>query len=174
MKYIRSFFAVFLIFAILTGCSTILDRLQNVETVFEIPEYNLKITADIDFERVDAGNWDLQITDGNCYISVMAYSDIDLAENQTAKDVYDFHNDDMLSRRDNAFIVKDETTETLTDKTIVKTVYSAENNGNKNYYSSYLVEFKDEETFAWVLVTGTPSYIENNSEKLDGIVHTLG
>ena len=52
-------------------------------------------------------------------------------------------------------------------------MYSAERDGTKNYYGSYLIDFPEEETFAWVLITATPSYFESNRETLHNIVCSL-
>ena len=172
MKCLRLVFTLVFVCVILAGCD-IVDNIRNAQKEFEIPEYNLKISADIDFEKVDASNLDLQITDGSCYLSVMAYKSVDLAEGQSTKDVYDFHNSDLFSKRDNVSVIEDESTETLSGKSIVKTCYSAENNGVKNYYYSYLVDFGGDGAFAWVLATGVPSYMESNAERLDNIVKTL-
>ena len=52
-------------------------------------------------------------------------------------------------------------------------MYSAERDGVKNYYVTYLVDIPLEETFAWVLVTAAPSYLDNNQEYLHNIVCSL-
>lgn len=166
--------AVFLTLClILTGCSLMKNSWEKQEAVFEIPLYGLTLTA-YDTYRVDAENssWDLQITDGNAYISVMAYKYIDLSEEQTPEAIYDYHNSDIFSRRDNVKVIEEAAATREESRTITKTRYSAELDGTKNYYDSFLVDFRGNEVFAWVLVTGTPSYVENSKE-LSDIVYSL-
>ena len=43
----------------------------------------------------------------------------------------------------------------------------------KNYYATYLLDFPEAETLAWVLITATPSYLDANRESLHNIVCTL-
>lgn len=173
MKYFRIFLSLLIICLMLTGCSFVGPIGEKKDVIFEIPFYKLSLTANESFEKDNEdSNWDLQLTNGNAYISIMAYKYIDLAEDQSPKEIYDWHNEELFSKRDNVSVVKEAVTETEADRTIIKTRYSAENDGSKNYYDSYLLDFKNDEVFAWVLVTGTPSYIESTKE-LEDIVYTL-
>ena len=159
----------------MSGCNSQFSNIQDKkEKTFKVYGYDLKITANSNFkDDSEDSPWDLQITNNNVYLSVMAYEYIDLSEGQSPKDLYDFHNEDLFSRRENVSVIEEEATQTLTGKNITKTRYSAEADGNKNYYDTYLIDFTESEVFAWVLVTGTPSYLKNNTEELESIVYSL-
>jgi len=162
-----------------SGCTVMHDLLAPSvleETVFTVDDYNLQITADSNFQQNASDNFDLQINNIRSYISIMAYKYIDLAQNTSPQDIYDWQNEDMFSRRENVTVVEPTQTQNLPQCTIVRTLYSAESaesSGVKNYYASYLVDFPEEETFAWVVVTALPSYFEKNSEYLHDIVASL-
>ena len=158
------------------GCSFLNDTYsltKQTETVFSIDSYNLQITADNAFHQEPISNFDLQLTNRNSYISIMAYKYIDLANNSTPLDIYDMQNEDLFSRRENVTIIEDVEVQSLPQAVVTQTTYSAEREGIKNYYVSYLIDFPNAETFAWVLVTAVPSYIDNNRAYLNNIVCSL-
>lgn len=146
---------------------------QPAEKVFSIETYHLQITADTKFEDDTGGSYDLQLTNGKCYVSIMAYSYLDLPEGVTPQDVYEMQNEDLFSKRTAVQTIEDAQTQSLPDKTVTHALYSAEREGVKNYYASYLVDIPDSETCAWVLVTAMPSYLKDNREYLHSIVCSL-
>lgn len=157
---------------LLSGCSALKEVtpfIEITEEVFSINNYDLQITADSTFREKTGGSFDLQITNDDAYISIMAYKYIDLPEDTTPLDVYDAQNEDLLSKRTAVTVIE----EAKTESSITQALYSAERDGVKNYYGSYLVDFPEEETFAWVLVTAAPSYFERNREYLNDIVCSL-
>ena len=158
------------------GC-TVLDEVNSLVTptqaVFSIESYGLQVTADSTFKENTGGSFDLQITNGSCYVSFMVYKYIDLPEGVTPLEVYDMQNEDLLSKRTAVKTVEETETQTLSQGTVTKTLYSAEKDGVKNYYASYLMDLPGAETFAWVLVTATPSYQEHNRVYLHDIVCSL-
>lgn len=157
---------------LLSGCSVLEDVTPFIEITekgFSVEDYGLQITADSTFRENTGGSFDLQITNDDAYISVMAYKYIDLPEDTTPADVFDMQNDDLLSKRTAVNVIEEATTEGA----ITKALYSAEKDGVKNYYGSYLMDFPEAQTFAWVLVTAVPSYFESNRAYLDGIVCSL-
>ena len=159
-----------------SGCSVMPNLTPSSvssEKVFTIEDYNLQITADSSFQESTSDNFDLQITNNKSYISIMAYKYFDLAQNSSPQDIYDWQNEDIFSRRDNVIVIEENQTESFPQYTIVCTLYSADYSDAKNYYASYLIDYPEEETFAWVLVTASPSYFENNSEYLHNIVTSL-
>lgn len=132
--------------------------------VFAIDDYGLQLTADSSFREDTNGSFDLQITNDKAYISVMAYKYTDLPDSTTPLDVYHTQNEDLFSKRDAVTAIEESETRGL---------YSAQRDGVKNYYATYLLDFPEAETFAWVLITATPSYLEANRDSLDSIVETL-
>ena len=147
--------------------------IEPTEKIFSIDEYNLAITADSTFSDANADNFDLQITNSKCYISVFGYMYIDLSKGQTPIDVFDIQNEDVFSRRNEVTLIEDTKTEAFSNYTITQALHSAEYEGSKNYYATYLIDFPEEEVFAWVLITSTPSYLTKNREYLNNIVYSL-
>lgn len=174
MTRLRLFPLLILICILFTGCSASVVKKENRESVFDIPYYGLSLTADSSYsDTTDGSPWDLQISNGSAYISLFAFDYIDLAEDQEPLHIYDLQNEDIFSRRDNVTLIEDVSEETYDSKTITRSLYSAELDGSKNYYASYLIDFKAEEKFAWVLVTSLPSYWEKHSSELESIVYTM-
>lgn len=175
----KKLFVLFLI--ICTLCSVTSCTIPNntdslippIDTVFKIPNYHLQITADNTFEEKTGGSYDLQITNGNTYISIMAYKYIDLPSNLTPQDVYDMQNEDLFNKRTAVKNIEKAKTQTIGQRVITSALYSAEKNGSKNYYASYLIDFPNAEVFAWVLVTAVPSYLNENRDFLHNIVCSL-
>ena len=158
------------------GCSapnSPLTPATPTEKVFSIDTYHMQITADSDFSEKTGGSFDLQITNDKCYISVMAYKYADLPDGTTPLDVYDIQNEDLFNRRDNVYQVEGKQTQTLSRGTAAYALFSAEKDGVKNYYATYLVDFPHAEVLAWVLITAAPSYLDSSREYLHNIVCSL-
>ena len=158
------------------GCSVLNETasvLKPTEAIFSIDNYYLQITADSTFQENTGGSFDLQITNDHAYISIMAYKYIDLPEDLTPQDVYDMQNEDLFSRRTAVTVLEEAKTQSQAKQVVTQALYSAEKDGVKNYYATYLIDLADEETFAWVLVTAMPSYLDDNQEYLHNIVCSL-
>jgi len=158
------------------GCTAISDTgllSEPTETVFPIDSYDLQLTADSSFQEKTGGSFDLQITNGKAYVSVMAYKYIDLPEGVTPRDVYDMQNEDLFSKRTAVTVIEEIKTQTVSQKTVTQALHSAEKDGVKNYYATYLIDLPEEEVLAWVLVTATSSYLEAKQEYLNNIVFSL-
>ncbi len=160
-------------FASCAAFDIVINELKPQEKVFLVENYNLKITADDTFKDKTGGSFDLQITNEQSYVSIMAYKYEDLSEGQTTMDIYDAQHEDLLGKRENVSTIEERKTEEKSEYTLTQTLFSAENNGVENYYLSYLIDFKDYGTFAWVMVTGTPSYIKSQREYFHNIVCSL-
>lgn len=159
-----------------TGCSALNDVaaiLSPKEAVFTVDDFNLQITANTSFHQSTAGDWDLQITNNQSYISVMAFRYGDLPSGKTPLDIYDMQNEDLFGKRTNVSVIEKATTQNLPQYELTQSLYSAERDGTKNYYGSYLIDFPEDETLAWVLITATPSYFEGSRESLHNIVCSL-
>ena len=143
------------------------------EKVFSIGDYNMQITANTDFHEKTGGSFDLQITNDKCYISIMAFRYIDLPADTTPFDVFDLQNEDLLGRREKVVTIEDARMQVLTKGSLTNSLYSAEKDGVKNYYGSYLMDLPSDESFAWILVTAAPSYFEHNRADLERIVSSL-
>jgi len=174
-KILALFYTVCLLLAA-TGCSAVyrIDFAANTkDTVFSIKDYGLQITADGSFHLTDADNFDLQITNKDAYISIYAYKYTDLPYGLTPNDIYDMQNEDIFSKRTNVTVIDEVKSQSSEAVTITYEVYSAQKNGNENYYATYLVDFPHDKTFAWVLVSATPEYFNDNKERLHNIVCSI-
>ncbi len=175
MKRIR--LTVFLLLACLlfTGCSFLKGLADSVtEKTFEVLDYGLEITTDMTFKIEDSEDnpWDLQITDGYVYVSIFAYRYSEI-EGWTAEELFDFHNNDIFSKRDDVVVLAEKTTQELTDKTVTNALFSAKNDGIESYYDAYLIDFKDDGMMAYVMTTSTPEYAKDHLQNLKDIVYTL-
>ena len=158
------------------GCSAIDKQSpfsKSTEKVFSIDNYKLQITANTTFKEDTDGEFDLQITNDDCYISVMTYKYVDISEDLMPMDVFDMQNDALFETRDNVAVIEKAITQTLENKSITKALFSAEKNKIKTYYEAYLIDIPENETLSWVLVSAMPSYIKENKEFIDNIVCSL-
>lgn len=158
------------------GCDSVGDLISSAqpeEKVFSVPNYPLQIVADDRFSDKTGGSFDLQITNEDAYISIMAYSYTDLPQGTTPQDVYEVQNADIFSKRDAVAVIAEDKTQTLTQGTVTYGVHSAQRDGVENYYATYLIDLPEAEVCAWVLVTSTPSYYTSNTDYLHGIVCSL-
>ena len=159
-----------------SGCSlqdSTASLSSPAEEVFLIDSYGLQITADSTFYENTGGSFDLQITNDKAFVSIMPYEYIDLPEGVTPQDALDIQNEELFSKRSAVAVVEEVQTQSLSQGTVTYAMYSAERDGVKNYYATYIVDIPDAETFAWVLVTAAPSYLDSNQEYLHDIVCSL-
>lgn len=169
-KAVVVFAVMILSMSMLTGClpmAILENALEEADAVkeFEIDGYGITMTAPGEWEEEEESNFDMQIHDERTYFSVYAYYFIDLAKADTPESIYELQNEDLFSKRDNVEIVEDPVTYSSNGKTITRTLYSAEKEGDKFYYVSCLITFDDnDEVFAWALVSAQPSVIMSNMD----------
>lgn len=158
-----------------SGCKTPIDLPfeEPAEKVFSVEAYGLQLTADTSFAEATAGEFDLQIKNDYAYISIMAYRYTDLSEELTPLQAFQMQNEDIFSRREEVQLLEEEKTESFSDHTLTKALYSAKRDGVKNHYAMYLVDFPEKEIFAWVLVSAMPVDMESEGETLHKIVSSL-
>lgn len=160
---------------LLSGCS--LAKTTNkvaIDKEFFIDYYNISFTASQEWSETDQNNFDLQITNGDSYFSVMTYYTIDLPAGDTPESIYAWQNEDLFSRRENVEIVEDERIIISDGKIITATMFSAERDETKNYYYSCLVQLGDnEDVFSWIIVTALPSYMQKNKDVFLDIMKTM-
>ena len=94
-------------------------------------------------------------------------------DDSTARDVFDVQNNELLSKRDAVEEVEAPTTQSLPHCQVIRALYTAERDGSKNYYETYLLDFPESQILAWVLVTATPSYATSHRDYLSDIVFSL-
>ena len=140
---------------------------------FPIEGYGLQIMADDTYEEKTGGEWDIQLTNDEAFISVMVYKYSDLSDGMTAQDVYRIQNNSFLENRTNVKELEKESTEVIEGKTVTQKLYSAEKDGAENYYASYIFDIPEKETCAWLLISAVPSYYTENKEHLNNIACSL-
>ena len=173
MKKALMFLMIVCLLLSAVGCGALENILTPTEKVFPIAEYGLQITADSTFQDETGGSFDLQLSNNRAYVSVMAYKYIDLPEGVIPMDVLDIQNEGLLAKRDAVTVIEESATRSLAQGTVTQALYSAEKDGVKNYYGTYLIDLPDVQTLAWVVVTATPSYYEANRDMLHNIVCSL-
>lgn len=141
-------------------------------TVFLVEDYGVQVDAPAGWEKTDAENLDLQLYNASIgsYMSMYAYADIDLAQGETVEDLFASQTASLLDSRENVEQVEETTRESADGKTIMTTLYSAERDGNKNYYRFYMLDFENSDKMAWILFTGLPSTIQAHQSELRALV----
>ena len=86
---------------------------------------------------------------------------------------FDIQNEIAFTLRTEVDLIEEAKSQSFSNHTITQALYSAKNNNVKNYYETYLIDFPEDEVFAWVLITTTPSYFNKNREYLNDIVCSL-
>ncbi len=147
----------------------------TAERTFAVGDYGVNVSVKGDWAKTDAENFDLQLS-SNKYganLSVFVFYKVDLANGTTAEDMFDEQNDSLFESRQNVTTVSELKSETVGTKTVLAKTTSAEKNGNKNYYRTYLVDEKDSKVFVWIMINSMPSDMEKNTEYFDGIVKNV-
>ncbi|MBE5817115.1 MAG: hypothetical protein E7315_05315 [Clostridiales bacterium] len=167
MKKIIAVFLIVISVLCASGCTVLQDYTAKGYD-------NVSIKCKSTWTNVTEGTpYDLQLTDKSSYFSIMAYRLIDLADGQTPRDIYAAHNEWIKESRDNCTTVENEVTRKSGDNIIVKTLFSAEKNSNKNYYDSYLITNEKSDTFLWVLITTLPSMYQNNVGEYTSMIESI-
>lgn len=177
MKIAKSLISIILLVSLLSGCSLLTEDVTKKEVpekVFTIEKYNVSITVPSTFEKItEETEWDIQLSDNNIYLSTMVYNYEEIPESTSKDEVFEIQNQKILSERSNVETIIPETSYYYDDKKIYHTRLSAVSEVGKNYYDSFLVDMYDDEMIAWVLVTGTPEVIEQQTEQIKNYVKSL-
>lgn len=140
----------------------------------QIEDYDMQVTLPSNWVKVTKENpYDLYCFNGNGYLGIFVYHEVDLLENQTPELIYEYQIEDLFLQRENIKVVNEKEVVIENGKTITSTMYSAEHEGSKNYYYCNLVEFDDEDRFMWAIFTGLPSYAEKHVEDWKAILRSV-
>lgn len=175
-KKVLLFMCMMMSLVLISGCNlTETTNKMKMDKEFFIDYYNISFTASQEWSETDQDNFDLQITNGDSYFSVMTYYTIDLPEGDTPESIYAWQNEDLFSKRENVEIVAEEPVVISDGKIITATMFSAERDGKKNYYYSCLVQFGiiNKDVFSWIIVTAQPSYMQKNKDVFLDIMKTM-
>lgn len=143
--------------------------------VFSVKDYPMQVICPEGWWQTDADNFDLQCESKNnaLIMSIFCYHEIDLPENMSRQEFFESQNQMLLDMRDQASLIEDMSEKQYADKKIASVLYSAENEGHKNYYYMNLVSIDNSDYFAWVLFTGMPSEINAQRDTIDEILQTI-
>jgi predicted small lipoprotein YifL len=171
MKKIAVLLAVVLILSAFAGCAK--------KDPFEIPGYSIEFDPGDGWSTVEDSGYDLQLTNGKAYITVMAYVSTDFIDPPDPLEIYRDQNDvEIISAREGIAVVEEETSYNhKSGKTITTTMYSAQYNGTENRYLSCMVQFNNEaDSFVWFLFNSTADYMSKHRgsyiKLLEGLVCT--
>ncbi len=139
---------------------------------FFIEDYNIMVTTPSGWEGDFDTNFDLQCLSpkGDTYLSVFAYTYLDYSEDETPIEFFKKQNDGVLLKRDNVVTIEEISKTEFDNRVIYSSLHSAERDGTKNYYNSYLIDFYYDERLVWVLCTGMPSVIDREQTNLEQII----
>lgn len=172
MKNIKRILLTFFIstMVFMTACNIV--KKDDDKNIIKVEKYNINFTFPKDWEKVTKETpYDLQCTNNEAFASVFGYYKIDLTEEQTPLDIFNYQKDNIFSKRENVNTITEQTVNEYGDKKIYSQLYSAEKDGSKNYYYCNLIEFSEESgEFAWVVFTALPSYAEEHIDEWNSIL----
>lgn len=145
----------------------------DTSEVFQVGDYPILITTPNGWEEeADPGNLDLQCISPkhDVYISAYGYSALDLAEEQTAKELFELQTAELFSARDNAAEMEPISMTEDEEKVLYRNLYSAERDDVKNYYQLFFIHFKNTGDMAWIMINGMPSIIEKSQDTIEDII----
>lgn len=150
----------------------------EVDQVIAVDGYDIEVGFRDGWERRSDGEtaFDLQCIygDDDACASFFYFYYVDLTEDTTAEDVFEIQNQEIIGKRDHVVILEEASERKSGDKTIQSLLFSAENEGHKNYYYTHFVEFgKGSDQFAWVLFTCMPSDMDKFRAEFDEIIDSL-
>ena len=147
----------------------------DTERTYAVGNYGVSFSLAGDWNKTDAENFDLQLSSDKygANISVFVFYKVDLAENSSVENLFNQQNDSLFANRQNVTTVNEAKTETVGTKTVYSKTTSAERDGNKNYYRTYMVDNSESKVFVWVLVNSAPSDMQKNQDYFDSIVKNV-
>ena len=146
----------------------------ETKSVRTIEKNGLQITADEQYEDItEDGDFDLQLKDGDRYISVYDFDQSWLKKGQTAKDVFVMQNENLFRGMTDVIALGEESAEETPYAAVTRRLYQGKLMERELVYDCYLFHFYDSHKFAWVLITTNLQDYEQNSEKLRKVVHSL-
>ncbi len=170
--------AFFSVFAALAGSGCGMqseNESDGILNVYDVVPYDVQFVLPDGWENTtDDSPYDLQMkNEDRYYCSIFGYKDIDLPNDMTPEDLFEFQKEDIFDKRDFVELVKEEPVWEDEYKKIYRELYSGELEGNKYYYYCCMIDFKEpSESLAWVIFSGTPSWIEHDLEDLNQILIT--
>lgn len=127
------------------------------------------------FKNPEENPWDLQCFSSSSRLNtgLFLYNLEDLVDKHSPRSLYSDLIEDMKSKRENFVLFENENTLALDSTKITSSTYKAEKDDTKNCYKFSLVEFKNNQNIALVVLqTGFPSEWEQKKGILEGILRT--
>ncbi|MBQ7871385.1 MAG: hypothetical protein IJ357_04515 [Oscillospiraceae bacterium] len=161
----KKFLAFLLLFGVLAlaGCA---GQTQSVT----IEAYGITLSVPEGWATEADSAFDLQLSDGTGYMSLMAYyrDEVDMSPTQ----VHAWHDEALLADREAVSELEAETTEEIKGKTVTTVVYAAGSEGEENYYSSSMVELS-EDLILWMVVSGPVDEFEADRDMIHDVLASL-
>ena len=105
---------------------------------------------------------------------VFVYDSGEFQEGMTPQEVFQFHLEDLGSKRTNFTALSPQATKVIEDKTITSALFSGEKDGEENYYQFTLIEFADDtDLFLVLLQVSLPENWGANQPTLSAIAHSV-
>lgn len=144
--------------ALVSGCSQMVLTGKTVEMLHTIEDYQVSFLLPSSWKRIPEEKvFDLQCKDGTSFMSVFVYEQSDLARNQTPEQVYEIQKQDIMGKRDRVILEQDFLPMQMDDKMIVRELFTADKNGNRNaYYCSMITFSKEGGPVVFVVFTAQP------------------
>lgn len=145
------------------------------DIVFSATDYPIQVTCPDGWSEKEESNFDLQCQskDRAIVMSFFCYYDIDLSDDMSRQDFFEYQNQSLLDMREKVDLIEEMTETKYEDKTITSVLYSAEKENVKNYYYMNLVDISDSDCFTWILFTGMPSEINTARDTIAQILKTV-
>lgn len=106
------------------------------------------------------------------YTGAFVYHLSELSDDITPAQLLDYHVSDLMSRRENAELVKESESVAFTDKTITDIIYTGEHDLNENIYVFSLIEFTGKDMAVVVIQTCIPSEFEQMKDEMAEVVQS--
>ncbi len=189
-KILKTTLAAVLALSMLASCSFLPFSVENEagtdgdeskpasvtsERTFAVGDYGVNVSVKDDWIKTDATNFDLQLSSKkySANLSIFVFYKVDMATGYMVEDMYNEQNTQLFENRQNVTVVSELETKTVGTKTVYAKTTSAENNGSKNYYRTYMLDDSESKVLVWVMINSVPSDMEKYADYFDGIVDTI-
>ena len=141
------------------GCVNRNNKNAKQEQTYTVEGHDIAITLSGEWRQSfsENENISIQFTDNHSYLTIIAYQRNTLPEDKTAEKLYEFHKNDIISKRKNVKTEVKKQTRMIKGKTITSEYIIADFDDIKSGYYINLIEFdKNKEQLAFVLFTAQP------------------
>lgn len=137
---------------------------------FSIDAYGISLKMPEDWAAVEDSTFDLQLSNGTAYMSLMAYrrDEVDMSTSEIQR----WHDDALLGSREGVRVIEDERSEEIDGKTVQTMVYGYTLDDTENYYYSTITALNDT-TFVWLVVTAPMKDLDEDRDMIRAMLVSL-